>query len=132
LLTKSLEARYWGIPFAKRFRSLFRGLTQGAEGSDKRQALDNTLVALENRVARMTAMYDIADAPSGLLGKMEGIFFKLTGVSSVIDTQRGDREAMFASHIGGKRASHSRFLVESIARETSSYKKLRSPFPTGW
>lgn len=103
LPTKSLEARYWGIPFAERFGSLFRGLTQGAEGSDKRQALDNTLVALENRLGHMMAMYDVADAPSGLIGKMEGIFFKLTGVSSVIDNQRGDAEAMFASHIGAKR-----------------------------
>jgi hypothetical protein len=103
LPTKSLEARYWGIPFAERFGSLFRGLTEGAEGSDKRQALDNTLVALENRLGHMMAMYDVADAPSGLIGKMEGIFFKLTGVSSVIDNQRGDAEAMFASHIGGKR-----------------------------
>jgi len=103
LPTKSLEARYWGIPFAERFGSLFRGLTQGAEGSDKRQALDNTLVALENRLGHMMAMYDVADAPSGLIGKMEGIFFKLTGVSSVIDNQRGDAEAMFAAHIGGKR-----------------------------
>jgi hypothetical protein len=34
LPTKSLEARYWGIPFAERFGSLFRGLTQGAEGSE--------------------------------------------------------------------------------------------------
>lgn len=103
LPTKSLEARYWGIPFAERFGSLFRGLTQGAEGSDKRQALDNTLVALENRLGHMMAMYDVADAPSGLIGKMEGIFFKLTGVSSVVDNQRGDAEAMFASHIGAKR-----------------------------
>jgi hypothetical protein len=103
LPTKSLEARYWGIPFAERFGSLFRGLTEGAEGSDKRQALDNTLVALENRLGHMMAMYDVADAPSGMIGKMEGIFFKLTGVSSVIDNQRGDAEAMFASHIGGKR-----------------------------
>ena len=103
LPTKSLEARYWGIPFAERFGSLFRGLTEGAEGSDKRQALDNTLVALENRLGHMMAMYDVADAPSGMIGKMEGHFFKLTGVSSVIDNQRGDAEAMFASHIGGKR-----------------------------
>jgi hypothetical protein len=103
LPTKSLEARYWGIPFSERFGSLFRGLTQGAEGSDKRTVLDNTLVALENRLGHMMAMYDVADAPSGMIGKMEGIFFKLTGVSSVIDNQRGDAEAMFAHHIGAKR-----------------------------
>ena len=103
LPTKSMEARYWGIPFSERFSSLFRGLTEGAEGSDKRQALDLTLVALENRLGHMMAMYDVADAPSGLIGKMEGIFFKLTGVSSVIDNQRGDAEAMFASHLGSKR-----------------------------
>ncbi|HWE06355.1 MAG TPA: hypothetical protein VG274_06585 [Rhizomicrobium sp.] len=30
LPTKSLEARYWGIPFAERFGSLFRGLTHGS------------------------------------------------------------------------------------------------------
>jgi hypothetical protein len=103
LPTKSLEARYWGIPFAERFSSLFRGLTSGPEGSAKREALDATLVAFENRLGHMMAMYDVADAPSGLIGKMEGIFFKLTGVSSVIDNQRGDAEAMFASHIGAKR-----------------------------
>jgi hypothetical protein len=102
-LPRCRPSRSRGIPFAERFGSLFRGLTQGAEGSDKRQALDNTLVALENRLGHMMAMYDVADAPSGLIGKMEGIFFKLTGVSSVIDNQRGDAEAMFASHIGGKR-----------------------------
>ncbi len=103
LPTKAMEARYWGIPFAERYASLFSGLTQGAEGSAKRQALDATLVALENRLGHMMAMYDVADAPAGFLAKWETTFFKLTGVSSVIDNQRGDAEAMFAAHIGAKR-----------------------------
>jgi len=58
---------------------------------------------VSRRLAANPLRDDVADAPSGLIGKMEGIFFKLTGVSSVIDNQRGDAEAMFASHIGGKR-----------------------------
>ena len=103
LPTKAMEARYWGIPFAERYRSLIRGLTQGTDGSVKRQALDATLVAFENRLGHMMSMYDVADAPAGALAKWETTFFKLTGVSSVIDNQRGDAEAMFASHIGAKR-----------------------------
>ncbi len=103
LPTKSMEARYWGIPFAARYASLFSGLTQGAAGSVKREALDATLVAFENRLGHMMALYDVADAPAGFLAKWETTFFKLTGVSSVIDNQRGDAEAMFAAHIGGKR-----------------------------
>jgi hypothetical protein len=103
LPSKSMELRYWGVPFAKRFSSLFGGMTQGVEGSAKRAALDATLVAFENRLGHMMAMYDVADAPAGWLAKYETLFFKLTGVSSVIDNQRGDAEAMFASHLGGKR-----------------------------
>jgi hypothetical protein len=103
LPTKMMEARYWGIPFAKRFSSLFAGLTQGAEGSEKRAALDLTLVAFEHRLGQMMSQYDVADAPAGFLSRMEATFFKLTGVSSVIDNQRGDAEAMFAAHVGGKR-----------------------------
>jgi hypothetical protein len=103
LVTKALEARYWGIPFAERYWSLFRGLTQGAEGSAKRQALDLTLVAAENRLGHMMNAYDVADAPAGWLTQVESTFFKLTGVNAVIDNQRGDAEAMFASHLGKKR-----------------------------
>lgn len=103
LPTKAMEARYWGIPFAERYASLFRGLTQGVEGSAKRQALDATLVAFENRLGHMMATYDVADAPAGFLASWESTFFKLTGVSSVIDNQRGDAEAMFAAHVGSKR-----------------------------
>jgi hypothetical protein len=103
LPTKSMEASYWGIPFSERYASLFRGLTQGAEGSDKRAVLDNTLVAFENRLGHMMAQYDVADAPAGFLSQWETLFFKLTGVSSVIDNQRGDAEAMFAAHLGRKR-----------------------------
>jgi hypothetical protein len=103
LPTKAMEARYWGIPFAERYRSLFRGLTQGLEGSARREALDATLVAFENRLGHMMAMYDVADAPAGFLAQWESTFFKLTGVSSVIDNQKGDAEAMFASHVGAKR-----------------------------
>ncbi len=103
LPSKALEARYWGIPFARRYGSLFSGLTQGMEGSAKREALDATLVAFENRLGHMMAMYDVADAPGGRLAQWESMFFKLTGVSSVVDNQRGDAEAMFASHLGGKR-----------------------------
>jgi hypothetical protein len=103
LPTKAAEARYWGIPFAERYGSLVRGLTQGAEGSAKREALDATLVAFENRLGHMMAIYDVADAPAGFLAKWETRFFQLTGVSSVIDNQRGDAEAMFASWIGSKR-----------------------------
>lgn len=103
LPTKSAEARYWGIPFAERFTSLFRGLTQGAEGSAKREALELTLVGAENRLGHIMNAYDVADAPAGWLTKHEATFFKLTGVSSVIDNQRGDFEAMAAHHIGSKR-----------------------------
>jgi hypothetical protein len=103
LPSKALEANYWGIKFSERYASLARGLTQGAEGSAKREALDATLVAFENRLGHMMSTYDVADAPAGLLAKWETTFFKLTGVSSVIDNQRGDAEAMFAAHIGGKR-----------------------------
>jgi hypothetical protein len=47
---------------------LFRGLAQGAEASDKRRALDNTLLVPENRLGHKMAMYDVADEPSGLDG----------------------------------------------------------------
>jgi hypothetical protein len=103
LPTKAGEARYWGVAFGERMGSLFRGLTSGAEGSDKRQALDLTLIAFENRLGHMMAMYDVADAPHGFLASWESTFFKLTGVSSVLDNQRGDAEAMFAAHVGSKR-----------------------------
>jgi hypothetical protein len=103
LPTKAAEARFWGIPFAERYASLFRGLTQGAEGSAKRQALDLTLVGAENRLGHIMNAYDVADAPAGFLSKWESTFFKLTGVNSVIDNQRGDFEAMAAHHLGTKR-----------------------------
>lgn len=103
LFTKAMEARYWGIPFAARYTSLFRGLTQGAEGSAKREALNLTLVGAENRLGHLMNAYDVADAPAGFLTKWESTFFKLTGVSSVIDNQRGDFEAMAAHHLGTKR-----------------------------
>jgi hypothetical protein len=103
LVTKAAEAKYWGIGLAERYSRLFSGMTQGLEGSVKRQALDATLIAFENRLGHMMAMYDVADAPAGFLAKWETTFFKLTGVSSVVDNQRGDAEAMFASHLGAKR-----------------------------
>src|SRR6185437_8996234 len=103
LPSKSAEARYWGIPFARRFSSLFSGMTSGAEGSAKREALNATLAGLENRLGHMMAMYDVADAPHGRLAQWESTFFRLTGVSSVTENQRGDAEAMFAAHLGGKR-----------------------------
>jgi hypothetical protein len=103
LPSKSLEARYWGIPFAKRFSSLFGGLTSGAEGSAKREAIDATLVGFEHRLGHIMNAYDVADAPAGFLTQAEETFFKLTGVNAVIDNQRGDFEAMAAAHIGGKR-----------------------------
>jgi hypothetical protein len=103
LPTKAAEARVWGIPFAKRYASLFRGFTQGAEGSAKRQALELTLVGAENRLGHIMNAYDVADAPAGWMTRHEATFFKLTGVSSVIDNQRGDFEAMAAHHLGTKR-----------------------------
>ena len=103
LPTKMGEARYWNVAFGERMVSLFRGLTRGAEGSDKRQVLDLTLIAFESRLGHMMAQYDVADAPAGSLAKWESTFFKLTGVSSVLDNQRGDAEAMFAAHVGSKR-----------------------------
>jgi hypothetical protein len=51
----------------------------------------------------MLSLYDVADAPHGMLAKWESLFFRLTGVSSVTDAQRGDAEAMFAAHLGRKR-----------------------------
>lgn len=103
LPSKTAEARYWGIPFAERYASVFSGFTQGAEGSEKRAALDLTLVAAEHEIGHLMSAYDVADAPAGWIGKAESTFFNLTGVNAVIDNQRGGAEAMFASHLGGKR-----------------------------
>ena len=103
LPTKAMEARYWGIGFAERYRSLFRGLTTGLEGTAKREALNATLVGFENRLGHIMNAYDVADAPAGFLHQAEETFFKLTGVNAVLDNQRGDFEAMAASHLGGKR-----------------------------
>jgi hypothetical protein len=103
LPTKAAEARYWGIPFAQRYASLFEGFTQGAEGSEKRAALEATLVAAEHDIGQQMSAYDVADAPAGWLGQAESTFFNLTGVNAVIDNQRGGAEAMFASHLGSKR-----------------------------
>jgi hypothetical protein len=103
LPTKAAEARYWGMPFGERFGGLFRGFTQGAEGSAKREALDLTLVGFANRLGHMMNTYDVADAPAGFMTRWNSRFFKLTGVSAVIDNQRGDFEAMAAAHLGGAR-----------------------------
>lgn len=103
LPSKSMEARYWGIPFARRFASLFEGLSPGARGSGRREAIDATLVGFEHRLGHIMNAYDVADAPAGFLTQAEETFFKLTGVNAVIDNQRGDFEAMAAAHIGGKR-----------------------------
>ena len=103
LPTKMGEARYWNIAFGQRLASVFRGLTSGAEGSDKRQALDMMLVAFESRLGHIMNQYDVADAPHGFLSKLESTFFKLTGVSSVLDNKRADAEAMFAAKIGSMR-----------------------------
>jgi hypothetical protein len=103
LPSKTAEARYWGIPLARRFASLFEGFTRGAEGSEKRAALDLTLVAAEHDIGHLMSAYDVADAPAGWIGKAESTFFDLTGVNAVIDNQRGGAEAMFANHLGGKR-----------------------------
>jgi hypothetical protein len=62
----------------QRYASLFSGLTQGAEGSAKREALDATLVAFENRLGHMMAVYDVADAPAGFLDKWETTFRRKT------------------------------------------------------
>jgi hypothetical protein len=103
LPSKTAEARYWGIPFARRYASLFEGFTQGAEGSDKRAALDATLVAAEHDIGHLMSAYDVADAPAGWITKAEATFFQLTGVNAVIDNQRGGAEAMFAHHVGSRR-----------------------------
>jgi len=103
LPSKALEARYWGIPFARRYASLFEGLTSGIKGSAKREAVDATLVGFEHRLGHIMNAYDVADAPAGFLTQVEETFFKLTGVNAVIDNQRGDFEAMAAAHIGSKR-----------------------------
>jgi hypothetical protein len=103
LPSKTAEARYWGIPLARRYASLFEGFTRGAEGSEKRGALDLTLVAAEHDIGHLMSAYDVADAPAGWIGKAESTFFNLTGVNAVIDNQRGGAEAMFAQHLGPKR-----------------------------
>lgn len=103
LPTKSQEARHWGISFGERYASLFRGLTRGAAGSEKRQVLEHFMVANNARLGHMMAIYDVADAPRGFLAKWEARFFRLTGVSRLLDNQQGDAQAMFAAHIGSKR-----------------------------
>jgi hypothetical protein len=121
LPSKSAEARYWGIPFSERFGSLFRGLTSGAEGSAKREAIDLTLVGAENRLGHIMNAYDVADAPAGYLHQVEETFFKLTGVNAVIDNQRGDFEAMAAAHLGGKRELDWKDIGSSEQRVLSGF-----------
>ena len=121
LPSKSMEARYWGIPFAKRYSSLFRGLTSGTAGSAKRDAIDLTLVGFEHRLGHIMNAYDVADAPAGFLTQVEEHFFKLTGVNAVIDNQRGDFEAMTAAYVGSKRGQAWDGLGKDLQRVMSGF-----------
>lgn len=116
LMTKAMEGRYWGATAAERYAGLFGDFSRGAEGSAKREAADLALGGFESELGQNLARYDVADAPRGVIAKLESYFWPLTFISKLTDNQRNGFQRMAANLIGRQRGSAFDKLTPQVRR----------------
>lgn len=98
LPTKSAELRYWGAGMADRFGSVLRGVMD--TDAEMKRALWTSADATRSYIQ---SKYDAADAPSGIVHRMENLFMRLTMVPRLLDNERVNTEQVFAHLVGSKR-----------------------------
>jgi hypothetical protein len=99
----SRELARHGLDYLERNTSLLSGYFQGAEGSGKAEVADLLHTGILGRLRGVTARFDISDARSGTLAKMENTFFKITGITAMTENKRADAERMMAYALGKNR-----------------------------
>ncbi len=102
-VTISTELRRHGLGFLERNASILDGYFRGAEGSAKAEVADLLHTGILGRLRGVTARFDISDARSGTMAKMENTFFKITGITAMTENKRADSERMMAYAMGKKR-----------------------------
>jgi hypothetical protein len=120
-VTVSRELGRQGMGFLDRNGSILSGYFQGGEGSEKREVAELLHTGILGRLRGVTARFDINDARSGTMAKMENTFFKITGITAMTENKRADAERMMAYWLGKQRDKEFAALGEGEARMLQAF-----------
>ncbi|HTQ33529.1 MAG TPA: hypothetical protein VMI30_05125 [Stellaceae bacterium] len=99
---KAAELRYQGIGLLRGYgdyaASFFRG--RGFAESETRQVMDRLLAGVEGMQRDLLSRFEPDDGVPGTLSKLANSFFKLTGLSYVLNAQRAGAEFTMSRHLG--------------------------------
>lgn len=101
-MTKAAELRYQGIGLLQGYGDYLTSFFRGPRGhsADTRAIMDRLLAGHEGMLRDLLARFEPDDTIPGTLSKAANTFFKLTGLTYVLNAQRAGAEFVMSRHLG--------------------------------
>lgn len=99
---KAAEMRYQGIGLLKGYQDYIASFARGrgAAGSETREVMDRLLAGHEGMLRDLLSRFEPDDGFPGTMAKLANSFFKLSGLTYVLNAQRAGAEFTMARHLG--------------------------------
>lgn len=99
-VTKAAELRYHGVGLLERWGNFFGSLFEGRGRGEMRELADVTLAGVEGMHGAMLSRFQPDDTVAGTLSKLATRFFKLTGLTYLLDAQKAGTVRALTRHFG--------------------------------
>jgi hypothetical protein len=100
-MTKAAELRYQGIGLLEGYRDYLTSFVRGrGRTADTRNVMDLLLAGHEGMLRDLLSRFEPDDGLPGTLSNLANSFFKLTGLTYVLNAQRAGAEFTMARHLG--------------------------------
>ena len=99
-VTKAAELRYHGVGLLEGYGDFLQSIVRGRGHGETRDILDLIGAGMEGMRRDLISRFEPDDGMPGTLSKLSNTFFKLTGLSYLVNAQKAGAEYVISRHLG--------------------------------
>lgn len=119
--TKAAELRYQGVGFLERYGNSIGSLMQGRGAGEARDLADLLLSGTEGMHGSMLSKFNVDDSAPGRISKLTNQFFKLSGLTYMLDAQKSGTQRIMSRLLGRNVDNEFGALSPQIQRALTAY-----------
>ena len=119
--TKAAELRYQGVGFLQRYANSVSSLMQGRGRGEAGELADLLLAGTEGMHGSMLSKFNVDDATPGRISKLTNQYFKLTGLTYMLDAQKSGTQRIMSRLLGQNVDKEFGELAPQIQRNLTAY-----------
>jgi hypothetical protein len=119
--TKAAELRYQGVGFLERYANSISSLMQGRGRGEAGELADLLLAGTEGMHGSMLSKFNVDDGAPGRISKMTNQFFRLSGLTYMLDAQKAGTQRIMSRLLGQNIDKEFADLAPQIQRNLQAY-----------